>query len=102
MSYTDSAKIAAYLGSSLTGDQATQATICAAAINAWIDLECGQSWSSTSPIADERHTVTGDTVYLARRPVVAVTTVKVRQPIVGASYTVLAASSYELVDPASG
>lgn len=101
-SYTDAAKIANYLGVTLTGAQQTQAGLAAQAASDWIDLFKARSWQGASPVADELHTPTGDRVYLNSRPVVAVSAVSTRQRIVGATWTLLGTSQYELIDAQNG
>lgn len=100
--YTDATKIAAYLGVTLTAGQITQAGVVAQAASDWIDKYLGRSWQGASPVADELHAVTGDELWLNNRPVVAVTAVKTRQPVIGAGYTTLGAGDYELVDASAG
>jgi hypothetical protein len=102
MAYTDATAVAAYLGITLTSGQATQAGVLAAAATAWIDRYTGRSWQTTSPVTDELHEVIGDAIYLNRRPVAAITTVETRQPVVGATYSTLSATEYELIDAANG
>lgn len=100
--YTDAQKIAAYLGTALTGDQQTQAGVMADAATAWIDRYLGRSWQATSPVTDEKHSIIGDRVYLTNRPVVALTSVKTRGIYEGATVTTLSASQYELLDTVNG
>jgi hypothetical protein len=101
-SYTDAAKIAAYLGKTLTGAQENQAGVMADAATAWIDRYLGRSWQATSPVTDELHTLVGDTVYLDRRPVTLVSSVKTRAEYADAPQTTLDASQWELLDAANG
>lgn len=100
--YTDAARIAAYLGVTLTSPQQTQAGLAAQTASDWIDLYLAQSWQAASPVTDELHTPVGDRVYLNARPVSAVSAVSTRQRIVGAAWTLLGASQYELIDAANG
>lgn len=101
--YTDSSKIAAYLGVTLTAGQITQAGLAAQAASDWIDQYKGRSWQAATPVADELHTMTGDRVYLNNRPVTAVTSVKTRSSaFVGSGWTTLATGQYELLDAANG
>lgn len=100
--YTDATKIAAYLGVTLTGPQQTQAGVVAQAISDWIDRRIGRSWQATSPVTDELHQILGDRIYLARRPVVSITSLSTRQEIAGGAWTTLSASQYELLDAADG
>ncbi|HEX5164235.1 MAG TPA: hypothetical protein VFV93_02465 [Thermomicrobiales bacterium] len=101
--YTNATNIAAYLGTTLTADQQTQAALVAQAISDWIDRETNQSWQQASPATDELHTLTGNRVYLNHRPVVAVTSVKTRAAAFTAfDWTTLDASQYELLDAANG
>lgn len=102
VAYTDSAKIANYLGVTLTSSQQTQAGIVAQAASDWVDTYKAQSWQGSSPVSNEVQGVIGDTVWLDYRPIVAVTSVETRQPTVGASWTALAAGEYEIADAASG
>lgn len=96
--YTDATKIAAYLGVTLTADQITQAGVVAQAATDWIDGYVGRSWQGSSPVTDELHSIVGDELWLDNRPVTAITSVKTRQPVIGASYTTLGSGDYELVD----
>lgn len=100
--YTDAAKIAAYLGVTLTSSQQTQAGILAQAASDWVDRFCGQSWQDDGSVSDELHSPVGDRVYLNGRPVSAVSAVSTRQPIVGAGWTLLDADEYELIDATNG
>lgn len=100
--YTDAARIANYLGVVLTGDQQTQAGVLAQAASDWIDGYKGRSWQAVSPVTGEVQPVNGDRVYLAHRPVVAVTSVETRGNYIGAAYTPLAAGQYELLDADAG
>lgn len=100
--YTDAAKIANYLGLTLTSAQQTQAGIAAEAASAWIDEFKGRSWQAASPTTGEIQTVLGDVVWLDNRPVVSVTSVEVRADIVGAAWATLAAGQYEVIDAAAG
>jgi len=102
VSYTDASQIANYLGVTLTGAQQTQAGVLADAATAWIDRYTGRSWQATSPVTDELHTVQGDTVYLNRRPVLAVSAVKTRAVYADAPLTTLAVSEWELLDAPNG
>jgi hypothetical protein len=100
---TDASKIAAYLGVALTGAQQTQAGVMADAATAWVERYTGKSWQTATPVTDELHTMVRDRVYLNRRPVVAITTVKTRaSAFVGFGWTTLDASQYELLDAANG
>jgi hypothetical protein len=100
--YTDATKIAAYLGVTLTAPQITQAGVLAQAASDWIDRYCGQSWQDDGSVSDELHSPVGDRVYLNNRPISAVSAVSTRQRIVGASWTLLGSSQYELLDAANG
>lgn len=101
--YTDAAKIAAYLGVTLTGAQQNQAGVLADAATAWIDRYVGQSWQDDGSVTDELHTLTRDRVYLNLRPVVAVSSVKTRAAaFVGFGWTTLSAGQYELLDAQNG
>jgi hypothetical protein len=100
--YTDSARIAAHLGATLTGAQETQAGIVAQAASDWIDQYLGRSWQDDGSVADELHAMVGDRVYLNYRPVSAVSAVSTRQRIVGSDWTLLDADEYELIDAADG
>ena len=100
--YTDAQRIAYYLGVTLTSAQQTQAGLAAQAASDWIDLFKAQSWQGSSPVTDELHALLGGTVYLKSRPVSAVSAVSTRQRVVGATWTLLGASQYELIDAANG
>lgn len=100
--YTDATKIANYLGLTLTSPQQTQAGVLADAATAWVDRYTGQSWQVSSPVTDELHDVLGDRVYLDRRPVTAITSVKTRWAYPDSSETTLTAGQYELLDAAAG
>lgn len=100
--YTDSARIAAYLGATLTAGQEIQAGLAAAAASDWIDEYKGRSWQGSSPVTGEVHAVNGDRVYLDHRPITAMTTVEVRAAVIGASWTTLAAGQYEIADADAG
>ena len=100
--YTDSQKIAAYLGATLTGAQATQAGVMADAATAWIDRYLGRTWQTTSPVNDELHGIIGDRVYLTHSPVVAVSSVKTRDSREGSTVTTLTADQYEVLDARNG
>ena len=100
--YTDAQKIAAYLGTTLTSAQQTQAGVMSDAATAWIDRYLGRSWQATSPVTDEKHSIIGDRVYLTHRPVVALTSVKTRGIYEGATVTTLSATQYELLDTVNG
>lgn len=102
--YTDATRIAAYLGTTLTADQQTQAAVVAQAASDWIDqyLGGGRTWQASTAVTDELHPTAGDRIFLNRRPVSAITQIKVRQPVVSAQWTVLGATQYELLDPAYG
>lgn len=100
--YSDATKIAAFLGITLTGAQQTQAGILAQAASDWIDRYTGQSWQDDGTVTDELHSPVGDRVYLNGRPVTAVSAVSTRQPIVGADWTLLDSSQYELLDATNG
>lgn len=101
-SYTDAARISAYLGVTLTGAQQTQAGLAAQAASDWIDLFKARSWQAPSPVTDELHTVVNDRVYLNSRPVTAVSSVKLRGIYADAAETVLTAGQFELLDAANG
>lgn len=101
--YTDAAKIAAYLGVTLTGAQENQAGLAAQAASDWIDEFKAKSWQAATPVADELHTLIGNGVYLNSRPVATITSVKTRSPVyVGQGWTTLDSSQYELVDATNG
>lgn len=110
--YTTAAAIAAYLGETFTPAQAAQADALAAAVTAYIDRYCGQTWQTVSPIAAElnpiiaRHddgaATTVPTVYLQHRPAVAVSAVSTRSGAAQAPETVLTPDQYELADPSYG
>ena len=100
--YTDSAKIAAYLGVTLTGAQETQAGVLADAATAWIDRFTGQSWQDDGSVTDELHQVQGGRIYLAHRPVTAISSLAVRQEIVSGDWDTLDSSEYEILDAANG
>ena len=100
--YTDAAKIQAYLGTTLTGAQQTQAGVMADAATQWIDRYLGLSWQAESPVTDEMHPLVGDTVYLTNRPVAAVSAVKTRAAYADAPTTTLSASQWELLDAQNG
>lgn len=101
--YTDAARIANYLGITLTGAQQTQAGVLAQAASDWIDRYVGKSWQATSPVSDELHTLTRDRAYLSHRPVATITSVKTRAAaFVGFGWTTLDASQYELLDGPNG
>lgn len=101
--YTDAAKIAAYLGVTLTGAQQNQAGVLADAATAWIDRYLGRTWQDDGSVTDEQHGILGDRVYLNNRPVLTVTSVKTRAiPFVGFGWTTLSAGQYELEDAQNG
>lgn len=100
--YTDATKIAAYLGKTLTAGQIVQAGLAAQAASDWIDEYKGRSWQIASPVTDELHSMVGNHVYLANRPVAAVSAVKTRGNYEGASVTTLSSGQYELLDAANG
>lgn len=100
--YTDATKIAAYLGVTLTSPQQTQAGVMADAATAWIERYTGRSWQIASPVTDELHDIHGDTVYLDRRPVTAITTVKTRSRYADAPSTTLSTGEWELLDATNG
>lgn len=100
--YTDAARIAAYLGLTLTGAQQTQAGVMADAATAWIERYTGKSWQVASPVTDERYEIQGDRVYLARRPVLAVSAVKTRTYYPDLGVTTLSEGQYELLDAENG
>lgn len=98
--YTDAAKIAAYLGLTLTAGQQTQAGVMADAATAWVERRTGRSWQAAA-VADEAHEVIDGAVYL-HRAVTAVASVKVRARTVDAIVTTLGTDAWELLDAASG
>jgi hypothetical protein len=101
--YTDSAKIENYLGVVLSSSAQNQAGVAAQAASDWIDDFKARSWQGASPVTDELHTMIGNRVYLAGRPVVAITTVKIRAAaFVAFGWTTLDASQYELLDAQNG
>lgn len=100
--YTDAAKIAAYLGVTLTSPQQAQAAIVAQAASDWIDQYKGRSWQIASPVTDERHEILGDRLYLNNRPVTAVSAVKTRSYYPDLGVTTLDAGQYELLDGPNG
>lgn len=101
--YTDAAKIANYLGLTLTAPQIVQAGITAQAASDRIDQYTGQSWQAVSPVTDELHTMVRDRVYLNRRPIATVTSVKTRAAaFVGFGWTTLDSSQYELLNAQNG
>lgn len=100
--YTDSNKIAAYLGKTLTSPQQTQAGVMADAATAWIENYLGLSWQTASPITNELHSIIGDRIYLSHRPVAAVSAVKTRGNYEDAAETTLTSSQYELLDATNG
>lgn len=72
--YTDSDAIGAYLGRTLTTDQATQADVMAAAASSFIEGALDRSWLDTDgvtgeEVTDERHTVQGHRIWLRHTPV---------------------------------
>lgn len=100
--YTDAAKVAAYLGLTLTGAQQTQAGVMADAATAWTERYTGKSWQTASPISNELHTILGDRVYLSHRPVGSVSSVKTRANYADADETTLTSGQYELLDATNG
>lgn len=106
--YTDSGKIAAFLGATLTSPQATQAGVVAAAASDFIEKALDRSWlgwtSSTAiAVTAERQTIRGCRLRLDHTPVAAITSLTVRRPTPGYTPAVLVApTQYELVDAAGG
>jgi hypothetical protein len=100
--YTDAAKVANYLGATLTSAQQTQAGVLAQAASDWIDRYCGQSWQDDGSVTNALHTLVGGRVYLNNRPVSAVSAVSTRQPIIGSGWSLLDSDEYELIDAQNG
>lgn len=101
--YTDARAISGYLGATLTAEQANQAEAAALAATDWIDDYKGRSWQDDDgSVTAEIQPVSGDVVFLDRRPVLAVSSVETRSPTVGAAWSALASDRYELVDATSG
>lgn len=101
--YTTRALVADELGRVLTVAQQTQCDGLIGEAEAYVDRVTGKAWLTTSPVADELHTLTSPLVYLDKTPVASVTAVATRSPAIGATWTALVAGSgYELLDPATG
>ena len=109
--YTDAETIAAYLGVTLTTEQAALAEQLAAAATAFIDRYTGRSWQGSSPISGELQNVLSGgygwprawaVVYLRSQPVESVSAVTLRTPSPQSGATALAPDAYELVDPTHG
>lgn len=109
--YTTVARVASHLGATLSADQQAEAAMLIDAAEAWIDqraAQCGAPfgvWGSTIgtlPTVTETHAITGRFLFL-NTPAASITSVTVRPPYIGAaSSTLLAASTYELLDAPSG
>lgn len=101
--YTSRALVADELGRVLTVGQQVQCDGLIGEAEAYVDRVTGRAWLTTSPVADELHTLVSPLVYLAKTPVASVTAVATRSPAIGSVWTALAAGSgYELLDPATG
>jgi hypothetical protein len=105
--YTDSSKIAAYLGATFTAAQQTQAGLVAAGASNFIEQALDRSWlgytSVPLSVTDERHTVSGNRIWLLHPPVATVTSVSSRLRYAGATiYTLDQDYQYELIEPAIG
>jgi hypothetical protein len=98
--YTTPDAIAAYLATTLTPEQTTQATLASDAVTVWIDHRTGRSWQASGPITGELRPVEGTYVYLEHPPVSSVETVELRLGV--NDYETLNPSQYELIDPAAG
>lgn len=106
--YTDATKIANYLGATFSAGQTTQATAMAANASDFIEKALDRSWlgwtsGGAISVADERHKVQGNRVWLKHAPVAAISSVSVRMLYAGATtYILTTASQYELLDAAVG
>jgi hypothetical protein len=104
MAYTTHAKVAAYLGMTLSAGQQTLITNdLEPAMRLYIDRYTGRSWETSSPVTAELHTVYGGVVYLKQRPVTAITAASYRSQSIGSESTALTSgSTYELLDATNG
>ena len=100
--YTTPARIASYLGVTLTTEQAARADDVADAVTAWIDQRTGRSWQGGGAIADELHLIVTDRIYLNAAPVSAVSSVAVHPGTSHAAWTTLGADDALLFDPIRG
>lgn len=106
--YTDEEKMAAYLGMTFTSAQDDQAIAMAAAASDFIERALGRTFLATDgvtveEVADERHTVRGNRLWLEHTPVDAITEIKVRLPYAGATeYELTQSYQYELAEPEFG
>lgn len=100
--YTSALLVAQELGLDLTAPQLDQCADLVEGVESFIDWETGRAWLTTSPTTDELHTSSGPLVYLKKRPVTSITSVKVRGSYVGATDTTLAVTEYELLDATNG
>jgi hypothetical protein len=100
--YTTPERIAAYLGTTFSVEQAAQAAVVADGVTAWIDQRTGRSWQGGGAIADELHLIVTDRIYLNAAPVSAVSSVAVHPGTTHAAWATLAADDALLFDPIRG
>ncbi len=102
MPYIDATDLETYLGRSLTVAEAAQAATVIGAAEEAIDRYTGRTWSGTS-VVDERHTIYGQSVYLNRKPVAAISSLTLRSPEIGATAVAqMLGTGYELLDATRG
>jgi hypothetical protein len=103
MAYTSVAAVSQVVGQTLEGFASQRANQLLSVADAFIDSRTGHPWNTTVAVTDELHVPAGEYVYLTRRPVASVTSVRVRSPYLGSTLTTLtAATQYELVDAPNG
>lgn len=101
--YSDVAAVELHLNRTLTAAQEARAYSLLEAAEAFIDSESGAAWLVTSPVANEQHILDGPLLYLANKPITAVSSLSVRSPYVGSEWTALTAGSgYEVLDATRG
>ena len=103
MAYCTPADVATVLGVTFTPEEEAQAEQLIAAAEDWIDEFTQQTWAASTPILAERHRIEGPRVYLRVVPLAHVDAVSWAPGYVGATPSVIAATSgYQLVNATTG
>lgn len=101
--YSSHDLVAAELAVTLTSDQQTACDDLISAAEDFIDKATGRSWIVASPATEVVTVPDNGVVYLANRPVSAITSVTVRSATIGDTNRLLVAGTdYELLNPTTG
>jgi len=97
---TDPGTVERHLGTTLTAAQLMEAAALCQAADAWILATYGIS-DVAGPVTETRYDL-APVIFVARRPILSVTSVSLRAGITATPVALTAGADYELADPALG